>query len=154
MAETPENRPANAPFRGAIDGKPFTSENQPAPEQKSAGWAKKKRGAELAKLILNLPFKGAKDSKIKELAAEYFGVPQDEVTVEQVMTFRQAEKAIQKADTQAYKILFERAYGYRQQDIVVGEKLTSPTATVTIVDPHATAPEEKKSPDAASGNSQ
>ena len=26
------------PLRGAIDGKPFTSDNQPSPEAKKAGW--------------------------------------------------------------------------------------------------------------------
>jgi hypothetical protein len=35
--KTSKKRPAK-PFRGAIDGKPFTKENQPSPEAKSKGW--------------------------------------------------------------------------------------------------------------------
>jgi hypothetical protein len=35
--KTSKKRPAK-PFRGAIDGKPFTKENQPTPEAKSKGW--------------------------------------------------------------------------------------------------------------------
>lgn len=40
MAEndkTSKKRPAK-PFKGAVDGKPFTKENQPSPESKSEGW--------------------------------------------------------------------------------------------------------------------
>jgi hypothetical protein len=35
--KTSKKRPAK-PFRGAIDGKPFTKDNQPSPEAKSKGW--------------------------------------------------------------------------------------------------------------------
>jgi len=37
VKKTPKKRPAK-PFRGAIDGKPFTKETQPTPEAKSEGW--------------------------------------------------------------------------------------------------------------------
>lgn len=38
-AKTSKKRPVK-PFRGAIDGKPFTKEDQPSPEAKSEGWKK------------------------------------------------------------------------------------------------------------------
>lgn len=44
---TPSERPPGfKPFNGKEDGKCFTSENQPTPEQRAAGW-KKKRAARL-----------------------------------------------------------------------------------------------------------
>lgn len=42
MDITPKKRPAK-PFKGAVDGKPFTSTNQPTPEQKKAGWEERKK---------------------------------------------------------------------------------------------------------------
>ena len=39
VKKTPKKRPSK-PFRGAIDGKPFTKEMQPSPEAKSDGWKK------------------------------------------------------------------------------------------------------------------
>jgi hypothetical protein len=35
--KTPKKRPSK-PFKGAVDGKPFSKENQPSPEAKSKGW--------------------------------------------------------------------------------------------------------------------
>lgn len=42
MDKTPKKRPSK-PFKGAVDGKPFTSENQPLPEAKKAGWEERKK---------------------------------------------------------------------------------------------------------------
>jgi len=98
-------------------GTPFTKERQPSPAAKSAGWAKRKRGMELAKAVLNLAFKGKKDSQVKKEASEYFGIPQKDITVEMMLLFRQAEKAIQKGDTQAFRAVMERAFGLPKQDI-------------------------------------
>jgi hypothetical protein len=39
--KTPKKRPEK-PFRGVIDGKSFTKENQPSPEAKSKGWQAKR----------------------------------------------------------------------------------------------------------------
>ena len=51
MAEkTSKKRPAK-PFRGAIDGKPFSKENQPPPEAKSKGWKERRSEMLLSKAI-------------------------------------------------------------------------------------------------------
>ena len=50
--KTPKKRPAK-PFRGAIDGVPFTSENQPTPEQKKKGWEELRKARLLTQTILS-----------------------------------------------------------------------------------------------------
>lgn len=120
MPETtnkPQKKGGKGKLRGAKDGVPFSKENQPSPESKKAGWAKKKSGQELAKAILELKFYGKTKSQIGKQAAEYFGVPEEEITIEQIMIFRQAEKAIQEGDTQAFKVVLDRAHGAPKQEI-------------------------------------
>lgn len=115
-----EPRKTGAPVRmnGAKDGVPFgIGQPDPSPEQKKAGWAKKKRGQELAKAVLELAFKGMKDSQLKKAAAEYFNVPEEEITVETMLLFRQAEKAIQKADTYAFNSVMDRAHGKPKEKV-------------------------------------
>ena len=46
------------PFKGAVDGKPFTSENQPTPEAKSKGWQQKHAEKFLTQKILEVMLKG------------------------------------------------------------------------------------------------
>lgn len=104
-------------FKDKRNSKPFTDQDQPTGAQKSAGWLRRKRGQELAAAILNLAFKGAKNSELKKAAAEYYGVPEKEITVEQMMLFRQAEKAIQKADTAAFNAIMDRTHGKPPQPI-------------------------------------
>jgi hypothetical protein len=128
-SETPGNRRKNL-MNGKETGVPFTSERQPSPEAKSAGWMRKLKGQQLARAVLELAFKGATDSKIKQQATEYFGIPEDQLTVEMMLHFRQAEKAIQKADTQAYNAIMARADGLPKQQTELtgkdGEPLNQP----------------------------
>lgn len=49
--KTPVKRPAK-PFKGAVDGKPFTSTNQPTPEAKSKGWEAKRAEKLLTQKII------------------------------------------------------------------------------------------------------
>lgn len=130
--KTSPKRPTRA-FRGAVDGTPFSKENQPAPELKRNGWAKKLHGRELAKAIMNLPFKGQDNSELKKAAAKYYNVPEEEITVEQMMFFRQIEKSIQKADTPAFKVVQERTYGLPKQevDIMSGGQSLNPFVVIT-----------------------
>lgn len=93
------------------------SKKQPTPEQKKAGWDKKKKGAELVKHILEQKFTGAKDGQLKAEIAMYFNCPESEITVEMAMIFRQAQKALSKADTPAFKAVIERGYGQPKQEI-------------------------------------
>ncbi len=116
-------KPAKRPGRGGVPPpeapKPFTKENQPAPELKKEGWAKKKRAQDLVKAILDLQFKGKENSELKAQAAAYFGVPVAEITIEMMIVFRQAEAAIQKGDTQAANFIMDRAFGKPKQESVV-----------------------------------
>lgn len=99
--------------------KQFSSTYQPSPQAKSAGLLKRKTGVELARAILQLSFEGAKDSPLKKAAAEYFNVSEEEITVEMMLLFRQAEKAVQKGDTRAFEAVMDRAHGKAKQAVDV-----------------------------------
>lgn len=51
MNKTPKKRPVK-PFRGAEDGKPFTTENQPDPELKKKGWEKWRKDRHLTQTVI------------------------------------------------------------------------------------------------------
>lgn len=125
-AKTPVKRAKNSappaktkrPGKGGTippDGVPFSKKNQPSGEAKSLGWMKKKKGQELAQAIMELAFKGMKNDALKKAAAEYYGVKPEDITVEMMMVFRQAEKAIQKSDTNAFNAVMNRAHGLPKQ---------------------------------------
>ena len=103
--------------RPPANGVKFSKDNQPSGEAKSAGKIKKKKGMELAKAVLELSFKGMKNSALKKAAAEYYGIDESEITVEMMLLFRQAEKAIQKADTFAFNAVMDRAHGKPKQEL-------------------------------------
>ena len=52
--ENVEKTSKRKPLRGAIDGKPFTSENQPTPEAKKAGWKELREQRLLTQNLLKL----------------------------------------------------------------------------------------------------
>jgi hypothetical protein len=97
--------------------KQFSSTRQPTPQAKSNGLLKKKTGVELARAILQLSFEGAKDSPLKKAASDYFKISEQEITVEMMLMFRQAEKAVQKGDTRAFEAVMDRAFGKPKQDL-------------------------------------
>lgn len=49
--ETSIKRPKK-PFKGAVDGKPFTTENQPSPESKKQGWEELRKQRLLTKNLI------------------------------------------------------------------------------------------------------
>lgn len=85
----------------------FTSENQPSNELKKKGHAKRR----LLKDLLEMAFTGPKGGKLKKAAATYLGIPEEELTVEDMMHFRQIERAIGKQNTFAYMAVMDRAFG-------------------------------------------
>jgi hypothetical protein len=114
----PRAKGASAPGRKPPpDSAKFTSTNQPSGEAKKNGRLKNKTGIELARAILQLSFEGAKDSPLKKAAAEYFKISEQEITVEMMLMFRQAEKAVQKGDTRAFEAVMDRAFGKPKQDL-------------------------------------
>lgn len=107
---------------GPDTGKKFSRKYQPSPEAKRLGHLKKKKGHELAQAIMDLAFKGMKNSELKKAASEYYGVPEKDITVEMMMLFRQVEKSIQKADTNAFNAVMNRAHGLpKQKQEITGE---------------------------------
>ena len=105
-------------FPKGVSGNPsrkFTTFNQPSPDAKVAGKLKKRRGRELVGIVLDLCFRGKQNSHLKQQAAEYFQLPEQEITVEIMLLLKQAERAIQKADTHAFSALMDRAYGKPSQ---------------------------------------
>ena len=104
----------NGTYKGGIA---FGDPRNPIPSgaAKSAGWAKKKTGIELAKAILNLTFNDIPIQPfLKQRVAEFYGIDTDEVTVETVLHFKQIEKASQ-GDTYAYSTFMNRALGMPKQ---------------------------------------
>jgi hypothetical protein len=116
-------RPQKRPGRGGNilpdTDKLFSKNNQPTSEAKKAGWLKKKRSYELVKAVLDLSFKGKKNTVIKKQAALYFGVSEDDITMEVMLIFKQVEKAIQKADTPAFNAVMDRAFGKPKEKMAV-----------------------------------
>lgn len=113
MKESPKKRPAK-PFKGVESStKPFTKENQPSSESKSAGWTRKR----LLRDLLQLTIDGEQpDAKIvKAFIAGYLGKKEkelsDNLTLEQCMDLRLIEKAIKEGDTSAYTAIKDRVYG-------------------------------------------
>lgn len=107
----PQREGGPGKLRGANDGVPFTKDNQPTPRAKKLGWMKKKRGQELVKAVLELSFKGQANTALKRKASAYFGIEEKNITVEMILVFKQAEKAIQKSDTYAFNAIMDRAFG-------------------------------------------
>lgn len=101
-------------FRGAQDGNPFTTKNQPTGKQKSEGWLKKKLLKDMLGLSTSANFQGSK-TDYRKLTAEYLGIQEKEVTIKMVMEFRQIEKAILKGDTSSFNSIMDRAFGRPKQ---------------------------------------
>lgn len=106
--------------------KPFTKDNQPSSEAKKAGWQKRKILKQLLELSTGATFNNS-TTDYRQLAANYFGIEPEEVTVETVMTFRQIEKAIMKADTPAFIAVMDRAHGKPK-----GEQEPAKSLNITI----------------------
>ena len=99
--------------RPPLKGKQFSSDYQPSGEAKSRGWRKSK----LLKDILDMAWNGRSGAKLRATAAEYLNIPEDQLTVEDLMNFRQIELAIKKQNTFAYTAVMDRAHGKPVQPV-------------------------------------
>lgn len=118
MEQTPENRPKNAPFRGAQDGVPFTSENQPTPQQKSEGWQKKKFTRALIQEFLQSRFNLSPQQR--EKFKEVFGInPDEEVSVGAAGMMNMADNMMKEGigAKQSFSELMNQAFGQPKQEI-------------------------------------
>ncbi len=121
--ETPKKlRPKSG--KGAMNGnktgKSFAVQKQPTPEAKSAGWKKKRLLKDLLELTTRSMFEGSQKDYTK-ITATYFGIPEEDVSVEIIMQYRQIEKAIMKGDTIAFNAIMDRAYGKPTQPLSADE---------------------------------
>jgi hypothetical protein len=91
----------------------FSASNQPTPEAKKEGHMKRR----MLKDMLEMTFTGPKGGKLLKAAAAYMGIPEDELTVEDMLHFRQIERAIGKSNTFAYMAVMDRAYGKPVQPV-------------------------------------
>lgn len=112
--------PAYPPGRGGQQlkptPKPFTKENQPPPEVKKAGWARRKALKELIEFQMCGKLEGSKKD-YPALTASFYGIDVKDVTIRMIMEFRQIEKAILKGDTGAFNAVMDRAVGKAKQAI-------------------------------------
>lgn len=108
---------------GPDTGKKYSAEYQPAPEAKSAGKQKKK----LLKDVLNAALnpKG-EHAKMIAACAEYMEKDAGEITLADLMHFRQAQKAISKQDTFAYQAVMDRAYGKPENKTTLANDAENP----------------------------
>jgi hypothetical protein len=86
------------------EGTRLTALNQPPARLKTLGWAKKKMLREV--LQTSVP----KTEAVKKLAKLY-GLGQKEMSLELAIVLAQSQKALD-GDTNAFRALMERAYGY------------------------------------------
>src|SRR5690349_11285957 len=84
--------------RTPLKGRTFSKDYQPSGEAKSKG----KRKARLLKDIFELAFVGPKGGKMKKAAAAYLNIPEEEISVEDMLHIRQIQAAISKQNTFAY----------------------------------------------------
>lgn len=127
-------------------GNKFSSTNQPDPELKKAGWAKKLKGRDLVKYILDADFKG-EDPELTKRMANFFNVPTENITNEMMMIFSQVVKAIHKGDSIAFSQVMDRAYGKPKEDITFNNIQDGAQIVIQPAAPIEDIPEIKESED-------
>lgn len=105
----------------------FTSDNQPPPEAKADGWAKRKLLKDIAAEVIS----GEAAEVIKDLA-KYFGLDPEALDVETVMHLRQIEKAVKVGDTKAYNAVMDRIKGKAVQQITMNDGEIKPVRYTVI----------------------
>jgi hypothetical protein len=107
-------------LKGAKDGVPFTSTNQPSGEIKSAGQQKRKFSRQMLKEMLDMQYKAKAPIK-KELVAA-FGPEIEGMTIGQIMGLRQMQKAVNACDSNAFTAVLNQALGQPKQETEITEK--------------------------------
>lgn len=107
-----EERGGNA--KSMPEGKRFTSEYQPDPQNKSIGLKKRFALRDLLRMSTGA-IKTKSGEDLREKIALAFGVEIEDVTHEMLMDFKQIEIAVKKGDTAAYKAVKEFTYGKPKQ---------------------------------------
>ncbi len=96
------------------EGKRFSSEYQPDPNNKAIGIRKRFALRDLLRMSTGA-IKTAKGEDLRLKIALAFGVEVEDVNHEMLMDFKQIEIAVKKGDTAAYKAVKEFTYGKPRQ---------------------------------------
>lgn len=99
------------------DSVPFSKENQPTPEAKKKGWAKKRLLKDIAESIVSGDMKD-----IASKLAKTFGLEVKEIDLATLADLRQLEKAVKTGDTRAYNAVMDRLRGKPKQSIVTEDR--------------------------------
>lgn len=102
-------------------GKKFSRDNQPSAQAKKDGWERRKKGMALVRTILSLTMTGETSKTIRRRCADFFGIPEQDLTVEDLLHFKQAERAIKSGDTNAYKALLDKSGNFKTELSLSGE---------------------------------
>lgn len=99
---------------------PFSKDNQPTPEQKSLGWAKKRTLKELLSLCIS-----GNDEisiEVREKLAEMLGLKPDDIkgmTFEEAMDLKQAQRAM--VSGRDWKHLKDVVYGQKIENTIISD---------------------------------
>lgn len=115
LPKTPTKRPNKKP---PPNGKKFTTDNQPTGEAKSNGKKKAKFTRSVLKEMLNLPYKFTEESQLKQQLVKAFGPEALSMSVAELMSLMQMQKALLKGDTGAYNSVMDQALGRPAQSII------------------------------------
>jgi hypothetical protein len=109
-------------LRGAVDGVPFSADNQPSGELKSEGKKKARLLKDLLSISTSKEFGSEEQNNYRRLTSQYLGIPEEQVDIQMIMHFRQIQRAISKSDTYAYTAVMDRAFGKpKQQTEITGK---------------------------------
>lgn len=95
----------------------FSATNQPDPEKQKETWKKKRFTRDLIKEMLQMKYKFTADSQVKQQLVNAYGEEVLDLSIGQIMTLQQMQKAILKGDTQAYSIVIDQALGKQVQAV-------------------------------------
>jgi hypothetical protein len=77
------------------------------------------KGKAALELLLEMPYKGPRDSKIRDIIIDFFGVEDAELTNGVMMDLRQVESAIKQGNTGAYNAIKNRVLGAPNQKMEI-----------------------------------
>lgn len=99
-------------------GKRFTKEDQPSGKAKSDGKKKAKFTRSVLKEMLNMNYTFAEDSQLKKQLVQAFGPDVLKLSVAEMMSLMQMQKAMLKGDTAAYNAVMDQSLGRPAQSII------------------------------------
>lgn len=126
-------KPPVKPFKGAEDGVPFSADNQPSAQLKSNGHKRNRFLKDLLAVAVSKEIGTEEEKEYLRLASVYFQIPEDEIELQQLLHFRQIQRALTKSDTYAYTAVMDRAFGKPKQQTELTGKDGEPLVAVAPI---------------------